>query len=102
MGPLVMSPDSQDLARIELDLVMAGAQLDLTGARPAPGGIDLILIVAMAGAEIRIPTEWRVSWSSRGPGGLDVKGPVLEADPASADLRVDVRVLAGGVTLRAA
>jgi hypothetical protein len=100
MGPLVLKPGAQDLARIELDLVMAGAQLDLTGARPAPGGLDLILTLAMSGAEVRLPRQWRVSWVQRGPGAVTVQGSLTEAEPAAADLRIDVRTLAGGATLR--
>lgn len=99
-GQLRISPDSQELARIELDLVLAGAELDLTAATPAPGGLDLVLTCVMAGGEVRIPAGWKVSWESRGVGGVSVKEGVTAALPATADLRVDLRAFAGGVTLR--
>ena len=101
LGQVTMKADSKELARIELDLVLAGGRLDLTAASPAPGGIDLILTCALAGAEVRVPETWRISTDTHGPGGVTVKGALTTVNPASADLRVDLRAFGGGATLTA-
>jgi hypothetical protein len=75
--------------------------VDLSAARPAPGGLDLILTCAMAGADVRVPAGWTVARDSRGLGGITVKGTLAPAPPVLADLRVDLRAFAGGVTLHA-
>jgi hypothetical protein len=100
LGTVTLRPESHELARIELDLVLAGAELDLTKARPALGGIDLILKCALAGGNVRVPAHWKIFWESRGPGGVTVKGGLTAPDPASADLRIDLSAFAGGVTIR--
>lgn len=99
LGQLSLRPDSQELARIEVDLVLAGVALDLRATKPAPGGVDLILGCVLAGGDVWIPGTWGVSWESRGIGGLTIRGDLVPAPPAAADLRLDVRALAGGVTL---
>jgi hypothetical protein len=101
MGQVRLRPASQELARVEVDLALAGVELDLTAAKPAAGGIDLILSCAMAGGDVRVPAGWTVSRDSRGLGGITVKGVLEPAPPAQADLRVDLRAFAGGVTLHA-
>jgi hypothetical protein len=100
LGQVVLRPESHGLARIEVDLALAGLELDLTKARPALGGIDLVLRCALAGGDVRVPAYWKVFWESRGAGGVTVKGGLTAPDPASADLRIDLRALAGGVTIR--
>lgn len=100
LGQIVLRPESHELARVQVDLVLAGVDLDLTKARPALGGIDLVLRCALAGGDIRIPAYWKVFWESRGAGGVTVKGGLTAPDPASADLRIDLTAFAGGVTIR--
>ena len=76
-----------------------GVELDLTKAQPAVGGIDLLLKCVMAGGDVRVPAHWRLYWESRGAGGVTVKGGLTATDPASADLRLDLSAVAGGVTI---
>jgi hypothetical protein len=101
MGEVTLRPTSQELARVEVDAALAGVEVDLSRAKPAPGGVDLILSCAMAGGDVLVPPGWTVARDSRGVGGITVKGDLPSAPPAEADLRVDLRALAGGVTLHA-
>jgi hypothetical protein len=101
LGQISLHPASRELARVEVDLALAGVDLDLTEAEPAPGGVDLILTCVMAGGDVRVPAGWAVSQDCRGFGGIAVKGDLLPAPAAEADLRVDLRAFAGGVTLHA-
>lgn len=103
MGQVSLRPHSQDFSGAQLDLVMAGANLDLRNARPSPGGIDVTVNCSLAGADIRIPPEWTVSSDVVGLGGVNLRdsGPEAEApDGASADLRIHLRALLGGVNVR--
>ncbi|HSE07449.1 MAG TPA: hypothetical protein VLB29_02180 [Nocardioidaceae bacterium] len=100
LGQAVLRPESHELARIEVDLVLAGVELDLTKAQPAVGGIDLLLKCVLGGGDVRVPAHWRLYWESRGAGGVTVKGGLTAPDPASADLRIALSALAGGVTIR--
>jgi hypothetical protein len=111
LGAVSLSPVSQGLAAVGLDLVLAGAELDLTGARPASGGVDLTLTCVLAGCDVRVPADWRVSWDRRGIGGVaphnqrvSPSGQMTghqpdERDPDTADLRIHLRALFGGVNL---
>ena len=103
LGQVSLAADSQELDELELDLAMAGAELGLSGARPAPGGVDVTLRCAMAGGEIVVPEHWRVAWDSKGIGGVAAQDPRLRSnglDPVTADLRVHLRAVFGGVNLR--
>jgi len=103
LGQVSITADSQELSELEVDLAMAGAELDLSRARPAPGGVDVTLRCAMAGEEIVVPEHWRVAWDSKGVGGVAAQDPRLRSDgldPVTADLRVHLRALFGGVNLR--
>lgn len=103
MGPLELRPRSTELDQVHLDLVMAGALLDLSRAHPAPGGVDVVLNAAFGGATVQVPSGWRVWWESRGPGGVGVHrgSPLVQvADSRLADLRVHARVLFGGAEIR--
>jgi hypothetical protein len=105
MGQVSLAADSQELSELEVDLAMAGAELDLSRARPAPGGVDVMLRCAMAGGEIVVPRHWRVAWDAKGVGGVAAQDPRLRSnglDPVTADLRVHLRALFGGVNLRTA
>lgn len=105
MGQVSLAADSQELSELEVDLAMAGAELDLSRARPAPGGVDVTLRCAMAGGEIVVPAHWRIAWDSKGVGGVAAQDPRLRSnglDPVTADLRVHLRALFGGVNLRTA
>ena len=103
MGSVTLSADSQELSELEVDLAMAGAEIDLSRARPAPGGVDGTLRCAMAGGEIVVPAHWKVAWDAKGVGGVAAQDPRLRSnglDPVTADLRVHLRALFGGVNLR--
>ncbi|MGH3333558.1 MAG: hypothetical protein ACRDPJ_19845 [Nocardioidaceae bacterium] len=103
LGSAIVKSESRALMHLQFELVFAGLDLDLTQAQPAPGGIDLELNCAFAGANIRVPADWRIAWDSRGPGGIDARRPGAASDaedPASADLRVHLRALFGGAAVR--
>lgn len=99
---VTLTPTAEDLTRLQFDLFFAGLELDLTGARPRPGGIDLTLNCVFAGGNVHLPADWQVSWDRRGPTGVNVKqGEAITQsdDPDVADLRVHVQGLVGGVAL---
>src|SRR4051812_44176944 len=90
-GALRLRPRHPHLARVRLDLVMAGGELDLTGVPPVEGGIDVTAHLVMAGLAIRLPAGWRVWWSSCGPGSIglaDDSGVLRTDDERGADLRI--------------
>lgn len=87
---------------MRFDLVLAGMNLDLTKARPAPGGTDITVNCALAGGDISVPSAWRIVSDSGGAGGVTVKGaaPDVEPeDPAAPQVRVHLLALLGGVTV---
>lgn len=87
---------------MRFDLVLAGMNLDLTQARPAPGGTDVTVNCALAGGDIRVPSTWTIVSDSRGAGGVTVKGAtpdVAPEDRAAPQIRVHLRALLGGVTV---
>ena len=49
--------------------MFAGADLDLTGAKPGPGGTDVDVHCAFGGGNIRIPADWRGPPGRRPPWG---------------------------------
>lgn len=103
-GQLVLAPVAAQKSHVHLDLMFAGADLDLTGVKPGPGGTDVDVHCAFGGGNIRVPADWRVAWDSRGIGGVGIgrKEPVKKTDdPDAADLRIHLRALFGGVGLRA-
>lgn len=105
MGQLSLHPTSQELSRLQFDLALAGLDLDLTRARPAPGGIDILLNCLMAGGTIRVPAGWHVATESRGVGGVSSKRSeheLEEREPTVADVRVHLNAAFGGVTVERA
>jgi hypothetical protein len=105
MGQLSLRPTSQELSRLQFDLALAGLDLDLTRARPAPGGVDIVVNCLMAGGTIRVPAGWHVATESRGVGGVSSKtsGQELEGPEATAaDVRVHLNAALGGVTVERA
>lgn len=100
MGGVQLRPHSAQLSRVRLDLVMAGAELDLTGLPHVPGGVDLTVHAVMAGAEVRVPEDWRVWLESSGPGGVNCDAGLRRAeDQRFADLRVHAHVTLAGVAM---
>jgi hypothetical protein len=102
LGQVSVRPTSQELASARFDLVLAGLNLDLTQARPAPGGTDITMNCALAGGDIRVPAAWKIVSDSRGAGGVTVKGaaPDVEPeDPTAPEVRVHLSALLGGVTV---
>ncbi|MGY1770013.1 hypothetical protein [Blastococcus sp. SYSU D00813] len=103
MGGTELRPRSPELSRVRLDLVMAGAELDLGGVPRVPGGVDLTVRAWMSGAEVRVPAGWRVWVHSSGPGRVDLDPRVQGTDDErGADLRVHATVVAAGVALEPA
>ena len=103
MGGVELRPTSPTLARVELDLMMAGAQLDLTGMAPLPGGVDVVARMVMGGVEIRVPRDWQVWWEFRGVGGVSAEPDVQRTTEwVGANLRLDARAVFGGVGIKSA
>ena len=95
---LELRPVNAELSRVRIDLAMAGAELDLTGIPRPAHGVDLTLRMLMAGAEVRVPADWRVWWRFRGVGGIGGDGVVARVhDERSADLRIHADVVLGGI-----
>jgi hypothetical protein len=102
-GGIKLRPTDPALSRIEFDLVMAGADLDLTGMGEPAGPVELTVRALMGGVAVRVPSDWRVWWSYVGVGGVGSDGGLVRAsDPHGADLRIRARVLFGGVGIESA
>jgi hypothetical protein len=101
LGGFELAPRNPELTRVRIDLVMAGAELDLTGIAET-AGIDLTVTTVMAGMAVKVPPDWRVWSRFLGVGGLDTDGGVQRAsDEHAADLRVHGRALFGGIGVEA-
>jgi hypothetical protein len=95
---LELRPTNPRLARVRVDLAMAGGEIDLTGLPRPAHGIDLTARMMMAGLAVRVPPDWRVWWRFRGVGGMGAEDGVQRTDDErSADLRVHAGVLFGGI-----
>ena len=101
VGGLDLHPVNPALCRIRMDLVMAGAELDLTGI-PGTSGIDVTVNALMSGVVIRVPADWRVWSRFRGIGALGTDHGVQRTrDEHGADLRVHGAALFGGIGVQA-
>jgi hypothetical protein len=101
LGGFELAPRNPELTRVRIDLVMAGAELDLTGIAET-AGIDLTVTTVMAGMAVKVPPDWRVWSRFLGVGGLGTDGGVQRtSDEHSADLRVHGRALFGGIGVEA-
>src|SRR3954454_61127 len=78
LGGFELVPRNPELTRVRIDLVMAGAELDLTGIGET-AGIDLTVTTVMAGMAVKVPPDWR-GWA-RVPG---VGGPGADRGGARA------------------
>jgi hypothetical protein len=99
-GGLRLRPRHPQLARVRLDLVMAGGELDLTQVPPVDGGIDVTVHLVMAGLAIRLPAGRTVWWSASGPGGVGVDegtGVTRTDDERGADLRIHAHLWFAGL-----
>jgi hypothetical protein len=104
VGGVQLRPTNPELARVRLDLVMGGGELDLTGVPRVPGGVDLTVRALMGGLGVRVPADWRVWWHFRGLGGIGVAegtGLTRTDDERGADLRIHAQVLFGGIGVEA-
>jgi hypothetical protein len=101
LGGFELAPRNPELTRVRIDLVMAGATLDLTGIAET-AGIDLTVTTVMAGMAVKVPPDWRVWSRFLGVGGLGTDGGVQRtSDEHAADLRVHGRALFGGIGVEA-
>jgi hypothetical protein len=100
VGALRLTPRNSHLARVRIDLVMAGGELDLTAVPRVAGGVDLTVHLVLAGLAVRVPPGWRVWWSTTGPGGVGL-APGASAehtdDERGADLRIHASTWFGGI-----
>ena len=102
LGGVRLRPAHPQLSRVRLDVLMGGAELDLTAVPRVPGGVDLTVRMLLGGVQVQVPAGWRVWWSCRGPGGVRVAegAEVLPTDDErGADLRVHADVALGGIGL---
>ena len=100
LGGVELRPTHHELSRVRLDVLMGGAQLDLTAVPRVPGGVDLTVRAMMGGVAVRVPAGWHVWWSRRGPGGIGIAegaDAVRTDDERGADLRVHADLLFAGV-----
>lgn len=98
-----LRPTNPGLVRVRLDLVMAGGVLDLRALPRVPGGIDVTVHAVMGGMAVQVPPGRRVWWSFRGVGGIGADGPVVRTrEPGTADVRLRVRAVLGGVGIESA
>src|SRR3954462_1279823 len=103
MGGLELRPTSPTLARVRVDLVMAGGELDFTEAPPLPGGVDVTVRAVMAGMSIRVPRGWRLWSEFSGVGGMGAGAGVQETPEwVEADLRLHARAVFGGIGVESA
>jgi hypothetical protein len=101
MGGLELTPTNPEVSRIEVDLGMAGGEIDLTGLRETPG-IDLTVRAVMGGLAVKVPPDWRVWSRFRGVGGIGTDGGLGRChDEHEADLRVRAVVVFGGIGVAA-
>jgi hypothetical protein len=101
MGGLELKPTHPAVSRIEVDLGMAGAEIDLTGLTDT-AGIDLTVRAVMGGLAVRVPPDWRVWSHFRGVGGIGTDGGLTRChDEHQADLRVRAFAVFGGIGVEA-
>jgi hypothetical protein len=72
VGELELTPTHPEVSRIEVDLAMGGAVVDLTGLGETTG-IDLTVRAVMGGLAVKVPPDWRVWSQFRGVGGIGVE-----------------------------
>src|SRR3954453_18716539 len=73
LGGFELAPRNPELTRVRIDLVMAGAELDLTGIGET-AGIDLTVTTVMAGMAVKVPPDWRGGSGVPPGGGLRPRG----------------------------
>jgi hypothetical protein len=101
MGGLELNPTNPEVSRIEVDLGMAGGEIDLT-ALEETAGIDLTVRAVMGGLAVRVPSDWRVWSHFRGVGGIGTDGGLTRChDEHEADLRVRAVAVFGGIGVEA-
>jgi hypothetical protein len=101
MGGLELTPTNPAVSRIEVDLGMAGGEIDLTGLQET-AGIDLTVRAVMGGLAVRVPPDWRVWSQFRGVGGIGTDGGLTRChDEHNADLRVRAVAVFGGIGVAA-
>jgi hypothetical protein len=101
MGGLQLKPVNPALARVRLDLGMAGGELDLT-ALGETSGVDLTVRAVMGGLAVRVPPDWRVWSRFRGIGGVGTDGGLTRCHyERAADLRVRAVAVFGGIGVEA-
>jgi hypothetical protein len=101
MGSLELTPTNPEVSRIEVDLGMAGAVIDLTGLKET-AGIDLTARAVMGGVAVKVPPDWRVWSQFRGVGGIGTDGGLTRChDEHQADLRVRALAVFGGIGVEA-
>jgi hypothetical protein len=99
-GGLRLRPRHPHLARVRLDLVMSGGELDLTAVPQVDGGIDVTVHLVMSGLAIRLPAGRTVWWSSSGPGQIGIAegaGVTRTDDERGADLRIHAHLWFAGL-----
>jgi hypothetical protein len=100
MGGVVRKVVSAEFRGGDATAVMGGVKLDLTGARPVPGGAVLDVLVCWGGVDIKVPDTWGVqNQATVMLGGVEDRSKVPPAD-ARDILIIRGLVIMGGIEIK--
>jgi hypothetical protein len=95
-GPLEYKGTSQVFRGGSITTWFGGGEVDLRGARLAPGGATLRVHALFGGGSLTIPDDWAVETHVVGIGGVGGPQSAGQAGPDSPVLRVEGVVVFGG------
>ena len=100
MGGVVRKVVSSEFSGGDATAMMGGVKLDLTGARPVPGGAVLDVLVCWGGIDIKVPDTWGVvNQATVMLGGVEDRSKVPPAD-ARDILIIRGLVIMGGIEIK--
>ena len=100
MGGVVRKVVSAEFRGGDATAMMGGVKLDLTGARPVPGGAVLDVLVCWGGVDIKVPDTWGVqNQATVMLGGVEDRSKVPPAD-ARDMLIIRGLVIMGGIEIK--
>jgi hypothetical protein len=101
-GPLEYKGTSQAFRGGSITTWFGGGEVDLRGARLAPGGATIRVQALFGGGSLTVPDDWAVETHVVGIGGVGGPSSAGLADPDRAVLRVEGVVVFGGWGILAA
>jgi hypothetical protein len=100
MSGVVRKVVSPEFTGGDATAMMGGVKLDLTGARPVPGGAVLEVLVCWGGIEIKVPDTWGVqNQATVMLGGVEDRSKVPPADARDL-LIIRGLVIMGGIEIK--